>query len=61
MTAEAKAKRLQDDLNEVLRDKARLAEDLMKAHRQLAVVRQTNEQQVHHFCIIAAELEVNRL
>lgn len=44
--AEEKAKAVQEELNTVLRDKARLAEDNLNAHRMLEVVRQTNKQQV---------------
>ncbi|KAK9787622.1 hypothetical protein WJX73_001530 [Symbiochloris irregularis] len=53
--AEEKAKAVQEELNVVLRDKARLAEDNLNAHRMLEVVRQTNKQQILELTEAAAK------
>ena len=46
--AEAQTRKVQEELNDALRDKARLAEELVAAQRQLNIVRESNEQQARH-------------
>ena len=51
---ESQVKELQDELNQALRDKARLAEELVKAHLSLDVVRKNNEHQACRVILIVA-------
>ena len=58
--AETQAKELQAELTSTYREKAKLAEDLVAASRQLQVVRDTNEAQARELADAAAKLREAR-